>query len=178
MDETYDVVLLVERELTELDARQVVALHEGLDEPVSYHLLIPVEDAASKVQAALGSIARYELIPPMDATDAEALQRLNQDLVQQARAELDASVELLRATGRPADGRVTPDDPVRALAGEVDKHQAAEAIVLTAPHAVQEFFHLDWTSRARRVIGIPTLHLLEHETLDEQGGAGEGVSGV
>ncbi len=178
MDETYDVVLLVERELTELDASQVVDLHKGLDEAVVYHVLLPVEDAASRVQAAIGSIARYEMVPPMDAVDADTLERLNRDLVERARGELARSIAVLRAAGAPADGHITPDDPVRALATEVAKHHAAEAIVLTAPHAVQDFFHLDCASRARRAIGIPTLHLLEHETFDEQGGGGEGVSGV
>ena len=42
---------------------------------------------------------------------------------------------------------------------------------------VSEFFHLDWTSRARRKIGVPVLHLLEHENFDEQAGGGEGVTG-
>ena len=27
---------------------------------------------------------------------------------------------------------------------------------------------MDWTSRARRKIGVPVLHLLEHENFDEQ----------
>ncbi len=176
--QTYDVVLLVERELSGLDADQVVALHEGLDEPVHYRVLLPVEDAASRVQTAIGSIARYEMVPPMDAVDSETLQRLNRELVERAQGELDRSLALLRRTGRLAEGRVTSDDPVRALAAEVETYGCAEAIVLTAPHAVREFFHLDWTSRARRVLGIPTLHLLEHETFDEQSGGGEGVSGA
>ena len=46
-----------------------------------------------------------------------------------------------------------------------------EAIILTRPHVVAEFFHVDWTSRARRKIGVPVLHLLEHENFDEQAGA-------
>lgn len=177
-DARYDVVLLVERELTELDARQVVALHEGLDQPVRYHLLLPVEDAAARVQTAIGSIARYEMVPPMDAVDADTIERLNRQLVERAQAEVDRSLALLQGAGRFAEGRITSDDPVRALASDVQKYGAAEAIVLTAPHAVRDFFHLDWTSRARRAIGIPTLHLLEHETFDEQAGGGEGVSGV
>ena len=175
---TYDVVLLVERELSQLDAEQVLALHDGIDEAVHYRVLLPVEDAASRVQTAIGSIARYEMVPPMDAIDSETLQRLNRELVEQAQRELDRSLALLRAGGRPAEGRVTSDDPVRALATEAETHGCAEAIVLTAPHAVRELFHLDWTSRARRVLGIPTLHLLEHETFDEQAGGGEGVSGA
>ena len=43
---------------------------------------------------------------------------------------------------------------------------------------VSEFFHLDWTSRARRKLGVPVLHLLEHENFDEQSGQGEGVTGL
>lgn len=177
-DATYDVVLLVERELTRLDAEQVAALHEGLEEPVHYRMLLPVEDAAARVQTAVGSIARYEMVPPMDAVDSETLERLNREIVERAQTELDHSLRRLRDAGRPADGRVTSEDPVRALANEVETHGCAEAIVLTAPHAVREFFHLDWTSRARRVLGIPCLHLLEHETFDEQSGGGEGVTGI
>jgi len=33
---------------------------------------------------------------------------------------------------------------------------------------VKEFFHVDWTSRARRKLKVPILHLLEHETFEEQ----------
>ena len=44
---------------------------------------------------------------------------------------------------------------------------------------VAEFFHLDWTSQARRKIGVPVLHLLEHENFDEQARYGdEGVTGL
>ena len=55
-----------------------------------------------------------------------------------------------------------------------------EAIILTRPHIVSEFFHLDWTSKARRRLGVPILHLLEHENFDEQaeGYGGEGVTGL
>ena len=34
------------------------------------------------------------------------------------------------------------------------------------------------SSQARRRIGVPVLHLLEHESFDEQAGGGEGDSGV
>lgn len=176
--QAYEVVLLVERELTNLDARQVVSLHESLEETLHYRMLLPVEDAATRVQTAIGSIARYEMVPPMDAVDGETIERLNREMVERAQRELDRSLELLRASGCQAEGRVTSEDPVRALANETSAHGCREAIVLTAPHAVREFFHLDWTSRARRVLGIPCLHLLEHETFDEQGGGGEGVSGM
>jgi hypothetical protein len=60
----------------------------------------------------------------------------------------------------------------------VSKVDGREAIILTRSHVVSEFFHVDWTSRARRKIGVPLLHLLEHENFDEQAGAGEGVTGL
>ena len=51
--------------------------------------------------------------------------------------------------------------------------------VLTRPHVVAEFFHVDSTSRARRKIGLPVLHLLEHENFDEQAeGYVEGITGL
>ena len=54
----------------------------------------------------------------------------------------------------------------------------SEAIILSGSHVVSECFHVDWTSRARRKIGVPVLHLLEHENFDEQSGSGEGVTGL
>ena len=75
-------------------------------------------------------------------------------------------------------GKVTSEPPVDALAALVTAVDAREAIILTRSHVVAEFFHVDWTSRARRKLGVPVLHLIEHETFDEQAGAGEGVNGL
>ena len=174
----YDVVLLIERPLSELDARQVTGLHEGLDEPVRYRVVMPVENASAHVHAALGSIARYEIIPPIDAFSEDTLARLDAELVAEAQQGLARSLALLRASGRAAEGELTPASPVRALVKAADSCHAREAIVLTAPHAVRDFLHVDWASQARRALGIPCLHLLEHETFDEQAGGGEGVSGA
>jgi len=70
-------------------------------------------------------------------------------------------------------------DPVEALGAKVGEVHAAEVIILTRKHVIAEFFHLDWTSRARRKLGVPILHLLEHENFDEQaeGYGTEGVTG-
>jgi hypothetical protein len=75
---------------------------------------------------------------------------------------------------------VVVDPPIDALAAKVTEVDGREAIILTRPHVVAEFFHLDWTSKARRRIGVPILHLLEHENFDEQaeGYGSEGVTGL
>ena len=178
----YDVAVMIEKELSALDADQIVGLHEAIDEPVAYHVLLPVEDAAARIESALGSMAANEALAPPAAvagTGGVDLERVQREVLEHSRAALAASVEQLRARGRQADGEVTSRDPGDALTALVAECGAREALVLTRPHVVAELFHVDWASRARRRLGVPVLHLLEHETFAEQSsGAGEGVTGV
>ena len=175
----YPVVLLVEQELSALDARQVRGLHEDIDEPVRYHVLLPVEDAAARIEASMGGLSGGELMgnPTMGMREAD-LEAVRKDSQEQSDDELSATLAALREAGGTADGKVVGDDPIDALSAEVSAVDGREAIILTRSHVVSEFFHLDWTSRARRKIGVPVLHLLEHENFDEQAGGGEGVTGV
>ncbi len=179
MSGSYDVVLLVEQALSSQDARQVLSLHDELDDPVVYHVLLPLENAAARIEASMGTLAGGELMGNptlgMHEVDVEAVRKDSQE---RSRRELDATLDALRAAGGTAEGKVVGDDPIDALAAEVTAVDGREAIILTRPHVVAEFFHLDWTSRARRKIGVPVLHLLEHENFDEQAGGGEGVTGV
>ena len=179
MPETYHVVLLVEQALSIGDARQVHSLHEDLEDHVAYHVLLPLEDAASRIEAAMGSLSAGEVLasPAMAMSDVD-LEAVRRDCQERSDADLDSTLEALRASGADAHGKVVAADPIEALTAEVTALDAREAIILTRSHVVSEFFHLDWTSRARRKIGVPVLHLLEHETFDEQAGGGEGVTGV
>ena len=151
-ERTYDVVLLVEQPLSAEDAAQVRGLHQDVEDPVRYHVLLPVEDAAARVESAMGSIAASEVLAsPALLMDSENIQEVQRELLDQARTDCDGCVA-----------------------------KAAEAIILTRKHVIAEFFHVDWTSRARRKLGVPILHLLEHENFDEQGEhyGGEGVTGL
>jgi hypothetical protein len=179
MSQTYDVVLLVEQELTAADATQVRSLHEGLDDPVVYHVLLPLEDAAARIESAMGSLAAGEVMasPAMVMSDVD-LDAVRRDCQERSDAELAHTLAALTAAGATAHGSVVTEPPIDALAAKVAEVDGREAIILTRPHVVAEFFHLDWTSKARRKIGVPVLHLLEHETFDEQAGAGEGVTGL
>jgi len=173
----YDVVLLVEQTLTDVDARQVRSLHEGLDQPVTYHVLLPVEDAAARIEAAMGSVTGHDLVPgPSISVPPPDLAEIARETKEQAHAELEATLAALKAAGASAKGQVVSAHPIDALAAKVAEVDGREAIILTQPHVVAEFFHVDWTSRARRKIGVPVLHLLEHENFDEQAGGGEGAS--
>ena len=175
----YDVVLLVEQPLSRQDALQVRGLHEEAPAPVRYHLLLPVEDAAARVESAMGTLASGDALVVSPAMlDHDEVVDIQRELLDQARADVTTSVQALEDAGATATGQTVTAEPIDALAAKVQEVEAAEAIVLTRPHVVAEFFHLDWTSRARRKLGVPVLHLLEHESFNEQAGGGEGVSGV
>jgi len=55
----YNVVLLVEQAFTVKDAANLRGLHEDIEEPVVYHVLLPVEDASSRVESAMGWFAEH-----------------------------------------------------------------------------------------------------------------------
>jgi hypothetical protein len=165
----YDVVLLVEEELSVPDAERVVELYASVPDEVKFHLIIPCDDAKAKVQASLASIAgtefygikaeRYSI-----QSDEEALkaQRDAQRAVEaQAAAALDRSIDRLRSFEQEADGLTTHSRPVDELVEQIKRLNAQEVVVLTRPHVVAELLHVDWSAQARRHLGVPVLHLLE-----------------
>lgn len=175
----YNVVLLVEQALSPADAKQVRSLHEGLDDPVTYHVLLPLEDAAARIESSMASISSGELLPgPSLALSGVDLEAVRKECQERSKSDLGRTIAALKAAGANVTGTVITGHPIDALAAKVREVDGREAIILTRPHVVAEFFHLDWTSQARRKIGVPVLHLLEHETFDEQAGGGEGVTGV
>jgi hypothetical protein len=161
----YDVALLIERQLTDLDADQVVALHEGLDETVRYHLLLPVDTSASMLASSMSALGGGQI---MTIADADVIADVQNELSSAGQAELDASASLLTARGQQVTAKLTEDDPVSALSDLVSATSAAEVIILTEPHVVREFLHIDWTARAKRKLDVPTLHLLEHVPFSAQ----------
>jgi hypothetical protein len=178
---TYDVVLLVEQALSREDALQVRSLHESLEQPVTYHVLLPMEDAAARVEAAMGTLGAGEMVvsPALAMTEVD-LEEVRRDCADRSKTDLEKTLACLTACGATVQGKVITEPPIEALAKAVTETDAQEAIILTRPHVVAEFFHVDWTSRARRKLGVPVLHLLEHETFDEQaeGFGDEGVTGL
>ena len=180
MSGSYDVVLLVEQALTLEDARQVLSLHDELDDPVVYHVLLPLEDAAARIEASMGGLAGGELMgsPTLGMHDVD-VEAVRKDSEERSHEDLTTTLAALREAGGTADGQDRRRRPHRPpWPPRCRRVDGREAIILTRPHVVAEFFHLDWTSRARRKIGVPVLHLLEHENFDEQAGSGEGVTGL
>ena len=160
----FDVSLLIERQLNDLDADQVIALHEGLDDTVRYHLLLPVESSSAMLVSSMGALGG-QVVPITDPTTIDDVQ----DSIDRAgQSELDASAALLTERGQQVTATITEGDPVEALVELVKKTASSEVIILTEPHVVKEFLHVDWTSRAQRKLDVPSVHLLEHVPFDAQ----------
>lgn len=174
----YAVVLLIEQALSAKDATQVRSLHESIEDPVRYHVLLPVHDAAVRVEGAMGALGTGEMMPTGPVVDLADVEEIQHELLSSARRALKEALTAIEDAGGTAQGDLLDTDPVEGLTAKVAEVDASEAIILTRPHVVAEFFHVDWTSRARRKLGVPVLHLLEHESFDEQAGQGEGVTGL
>ena len=160
----FDVALLIERQLNDLDADQVIALHEGLDDTVRYHLLLPVESSSAMLVSSMGSLGG-QVVPITDPTTIDDVQ---ESIDRVGQSELDASAALLAERGQQVTATITEGDPVDALVALVKDTASSEVIILTEPHVVKEFLQIDWTSRAQRKLDVPSVHLLEHVPFDAQ----------
>lgn len=175
----YNVVILAEQAMTVRDAQEVVSLHENIEDSRYYHVLIPCDNAAQRVENALGTLAASEAMvsPPILSHDVN-VEKAQEEINATAEDAVEASVAAIRALGVEADGEFSSDDPIDTLTHVAADRQAAEVIVMTRPHVITELLHLDWASRARRRLGVPILHLLEHEPLDAEAGNGQGITGM
>ena len=104
----YAVVLLVEQELSSLDARQVRGLHEDIDEPVRYHVLLPVEDAAYRVESAMGTLGTARWPTPALLVDEAEIAEMQSEILTGARAALKSTVAALEEAGAPRSATCSP----------------------------------------------------------------------
>lgn len=160
----FDVAVLIERQLNDLDADQLIALHEGLDDEVTYHLLLPVESSINILASSMTSLGA-DFAP---AVTSGTVDELDDKIVTAGEDELTASADLFTARGQHVTATLTQEDPIDALVALVESTDAREAIVLTEPHLVKEFLRADWSSRAQRKLNVPTVHLLEHVPFEAQ----------
>jgi hypothetical protein len=166
---TYDVVVLIEREMSEGDARRVAALHARLDEPVDYHLLVsshPTEGIGGPL-ALLGSSfadvtgASSAVARAASASTATALADPDTDLA----SVIEHSSRRLRGLN---DCRVnvslTHGEILLGLKTLVNSTKSQEVVVVAWPETAASFVCSDWARRARRQLKVPRVRVVEHET--------------
>ncbi len=149
-------VLMIEKPLAPVDVQLVTTLHAG--EPVSFVVLMQPRGDQERLLRALDDVALGEL---RSAAHEDDVPEGEQALAPASQA-LEHSLRELRKAGAQAVGEIVEEHPLVLLRSVVEKTNADEVIVLTAPHLVEEFFHRDWASRARHTVGVPVLKLYAH----------------
>lgn len=181
----YTTVVLMERRLSEPDVAELIGLHGNADD--RFVLLIPGSDEHGLLQVlddlALGEFheaaedveedlraarPRDEAAAPRQPSVGATAATTPPDTPTtpdeaEAADALDASLTSLRDAGVTAEGAVTAGDPLQVLTEVARRSDADEVIVMTRPHLIEEFFHRDWASRARRATGLPVLKLIAHQ---------------
>ena len=146
-------IVLTEVPLKALDVTRITGLHEG-DEP-TYRVLVPADTKRNVLVSVLNHLSLFEMREAL-----EALKPVNRKAAHtDAEETLAESLRVLRDAGVEVTGEITEDDPLPTLQTEVARIQAAEVIIVTEPHAVQDTFHTDWASEARERLGVPVLHV-------------------
>ncbi|GGD00185.1 hypothetical protein GCM10011512_28790 [Tersicoccus solisilvae] len=148
MSET--IVVLTEQPLLEADAANLTALHPDRD--VDFHVVLPSRTGRSLLVELIDRLSLFEL-PDRARDEGGAPHRPRPD------DALQRSLDVLGRTGATATGEVATEKPVDALVAAVRAHDAREAVVITAPHAVEDTFHTDWATKAQDTLGLPVLHL-------------------
>ena len=165
---TYDVVVLIEREMSEGDARRVAALHAHNEEPVDYHLLIsshPTEGLGGPM-ALLGS--SFADVAGLSAgttsartTTATALADPDRDLA----SVIEHSSRRLRGLNDcRVNVSITHGEILLALRTLVKSTDSQEVVVVAWPETAARFLVSDWPKHARRHLKVPRVRVLEHAT--------------
>lgn len=149
------IVLLTEEPVQRADAERILALHGG--EELTYHVLVPADTQRNLLAEVVDRLSLFQLREALDAVREG--QPSTEAARTQAEAVLEATVGSLRHHGREADGELTADDPLPALAQAVAQRGAREVVVVSRPRALEDTFHRDWASRAREELGVPVLHV-------------------
>lgn len=165
----YDVVLLVEEELSVPDAEGLVSRYVSTSDDLKFHVIIPCENARAQIESSLASLAGTELYGMTaerysihsDEEAFKAQQEAQRAADAQATAALERSLERLRSLGREADGVITRQHPVDELVDYLKRVDGDEVVVLTRKHVIAELLHIDWSAQARRHLGVPVFHLIE-----------------
>jgi hypothetical protein len=193
---TYDVVVLIEREMSEGDARRVAALHAKHEDTVDYHLLVSShpESGFGGPMALLGStfadvagltgaasvtgsatVASARISPPATIDRAQSrTQRGTRDGTQTATladpaVDLASVIEhssrqLRAASGYPVHVSITHGEVLLALMQMVKTTKGQEVVVVAWPETAAAFLCSDWTTKARKLLKVPRVRILEHDT--------------
>jgi hypothetical protein len=180
---TYDVVVLIEREMSEGDARRVAALYAKREESVDYHLLVSShpESGLGGPMALLGSTfadvagltasasVTGSATAPSARTGPPAGIRTPMATLADPAVDLASVIEhssrMLRvASGYPVHVSITHGEVLLALMQMVKSTGSQEVVVVAWPETAARFLCSDWTTKARKLLKVPRVRILEHDS--------------
>ncbi len=166
---TYNVVVLIEREMSEGDARSVAALHARYEEAVSYHLLVSShpERGFGGPMALLGTtfddVAGLSS-PPGSAPAGTATVTLADPDLDMASVIEHSSRQLRAASRYPVHVSITHGEVLLALKSLVMRTGGQEVVVVAWPETAASFLCSDWVAKARKALKVPRVRILEHDS--------------
>jgi hypothetical protein len=181
---TYDVVVLIEREMSEGDARRVAALYARQEEAVDYHLLVSSHpdsgfggpmallgstfaDVAGMTPAAavIGSAtAPSARVGPVAAPSRTPMAALADPAVDLASVIEHSSRRLRDASGYQVHVSITHGEIMLALMQMVKSTACQEVVVVAWPETAARFVCSDWSAKARKLLKVSRVRILEHDT--------------
>jgi hypothetical protein len=162
----YDVVVLIEREMSEGDARRVAALHARRVETVDYHLLISSHhsNGFGGPLALLGSNTTDVYGLPVEANGARTAPELA-DPAEDLASVMSHSAQRLRSHNScEVDLSITHGEVLIGLKSLLATTGSQEVVVVAWPETAARFLVSDWPQRARKALKVPHIRVLEHNS--------------
>jgi hypothetical protein len=149
------IVILTEEPLGRDDRVNIERLVNGGDTPLV--VVVPANTERHLLVDFLENLSLLEIAKAFRELTSHAPDPATQRAA--AAETLSASLEALEGLGGGVTGEVVDGDAVNGLVAKVKELGAAQAVVITRPHAVADTLHTDWANKAQDRLGLPVLHL-------------------
>lgn len=149
------IVILTEEPLGPDDRINIAKLLDGGDSPLV--VLVPANTERHLLIDFLENLSMLEVAKAFRDLLAEAPDPQSERM--QASEALSASLAALEGLGVGVTGEIVDGGAVAGLVSKVKELNAAQAVVVTRPHAIADTFHTDWANKAQDQLGLPVLHL-------------------
>ncbi|MFE4835140.1 hypothetical protein ACFRAU_10695 [Arthrobacter sp. NPDC056691] len=149
------IVILTEEPLGADDRVNIERLVDGGDSPLV--VLVPANTERHLLVDFLENLSMLDIAKAFRELTSHAPDPVEERAA--ADATLATSVSALEGLGGGVAGEVVAGGAVNGLVAKVKELGAAQAVVITRPHAVSDTFHTDWANRAQDKLGLPVLHL-------------------
>jgi hypothetical protein len=149
------IVILTEEPLGADDRRNIERLVDGADTPLV--VLVPANTERHLLVDFLENLSLLDVAKAFRELTAHAPDPVAERA--EAAETLAVSLQALAGLGAGVSGEVVDGGAVNGLVAKVKELGAAQAVVVTRPHAVSDTFHTDWANKAQDQLGLPVLHL-------------------